>query len=104
MAAIPPLTLTPTTEIEIEDSCNCCIPKRQSKPKLALQDAVRDVQEVYNLTMHTTHITNESPHHHRQHTTYPKEKDDSKRSNAPTTNPEATKSIRSANSNTGTKS
>jgi hypothetical protein len=72
---IPPLTLTPTTEIEIEDSCNCCMPRRPKKPALVRQDAVRDVQEVYNLTMTTTNIHNESPRrrHIRSATTYPKE-------------------------------
>lgn len=79
-APIPPITVTPHTEIELEDSCNCCWGRRQTKPPLKRSDAeadlfaeqladpsaipVRDAHEVYNLNVNVT--VQENAHHSRR--------------------------------------
>lgn len=78
--ALPPITVTPHTEIDVEDSCNCCWGRRQPDPRPPLErsynqknpppELVRDSHDVYNFD-----VVIESPKgHRREPTTYPKEK------------------------------
>ena len=75
MAAIPPLTITPTTEIEIEDSCNCCWGrpvKKKTPAKISrsysetmaakFEQPVRDSHDIYNFDV----VVVQTPEKHRK--------------------------------------
>ncbi len=105
MSGVPPISANPHTEIEIEDSCNCCWGRRvKKKPShLKRRDAsadlfadqlehpIRDANEVYNLNISV-------------HVDTPKESHDRKHTRAPTTYPKATESVRISDKHTETKS
>ncbi len=76
MTSIPPINARADTEIDIQDSCNCCWGRKiKKKPTLSrsnakldlfadqLEKPVRDANEVYNL--HVT-VNVESPNHSRR--------------------------------------
>lgn len=85
MTSIPPVDANAHTEIDIEDSCNCCWGRRiKKKPPLIRKNGsadlfkagspriVRDATEVYNLNVNVD-FSSSTPKHKRSATTYPKE-------------------------------
>lgn len=90
-APIPPINANVHTELDMQDSCNCCWGRKvkKKKPKLERRDAaadlfvkeitvpVRDANEVYNLNVNVnvdTHkikrLSHDSKHSHasKEHT------------------------------------
>jgi len=104
---IPPINANAQTEIDIQDSCNCCWGRKvKKKPKLPRQDAaadlfvkeitvpVRDANETYNLNVNVnvdTHKIRRKSH-------------DSKHSHASKEQSSSTKSLRGSDQDSSAKS